>query len=234
MDTDTTGAKNSHRDILDAFTSGAADVLIGTQMVAKGLDIPNVTLVGVVFADSSLFHSDYRSGERTFQLLTQVAGRAGRALSEGEVKKGQVVIQTNAPEHRAVRLAAAHDYKTFFELEINDRLRTLFPPFSVFARALFESIDEKRAAKEADEFASNADAALRSALSPNGAENEILFIASGPAPIRKRDDLYRYAVIIKLARTKHTADAVNALWALSDKMNIDGFRGVEINPNDLL
>ena len=106
MDTDTTGGKTAHRDILDSITRGEADVLIGTQMVAKGLDIPGVTLVGVVFADASLFHSDFRSGERTFQLLTQVAGRAGRAVSGDESKRGKVVIQTNAPGHRAVRLAA--------------------------------------------------------------------------------------------------------------------------------
>ncbi|MBO4563646.1 MAG: primosomal protein N', partial [Clostridia bacterium] len=234
MDTDTTGGKTSHRDILDSFVKGDADVLIGTQMVAKGLDIPGVTLVGVVFADASLFHSDYRSGERTFQLLTQVAGRAGRALTEGEAKKGRVVVQTNAPNHRAVRLAAEHDYKTFFDLEINDRLRTLFPPFAVFARALFECADEKKAAANAEEFAGAAERELKAALKKNDAENELLFVSYGAAPIRKRENLYRYAVIIKLARTKHTYEAVAALWNLSDSYNVEGFRGVEINPNDLL
>lgn len=234
MDTDTTGGKTSHRDILDSFARGEADVLIGTQMVAKGLDIPDVTLVGVVFADASLFHSDYRSGERTFQLLTQVAGRAGRAVSDDGPKKGRVVVQTNAPEHRAVRLAAEHDYRTFFDLEINDRLRTLFPPFAVFARALFECADEKRAAALAEEFARKAEETVAGALKKHGAENELLFVSYGAAPIRKRDNLFRYAVILKLARTKHTSDAVSALWALSDNCNTDGFRGVEINPNDML
>jgi primosomal protein N' (replication factor Y) len=234
MDTDTTGGKTSHRDILDEFTAGNADVLIGTQMVAKGLDIPNVTLVGVVFADSSLFHSDFRSGERTFQLLTQVAGRAGRAMREGSDSQGRVVIQTNAPEHRAVRLAAVHDYKSFFDLEIRDRAHTLFPPFAVFARALFECADEKRAAELASEFSEAAEKTISETLKSHDAMNELLFIGWGPAPIRKRDDLFRYSVIIKLARTKHTSLAVNALWELSDSNRTDGFRGVEINPTDLL
>lgn len=236
MDTDTTGGKTSHRDILDAFTHGEADVLIGTQMVAKGLDIPGVTLVGVVFADASLFHSDYRSGERTFQLLTQVAGRAGRAVAADGSGKGRVVIQTNAPEHRAIKLAAKHDYNTFFDLEIRDRLKTLFPPFSVFARALFECRDEKQAGELADAFASEAERVIRTALAKHSeqAQDELLFISSGPAPIRRREGLFRYAVIIKLARTPRVSSAVTALWQLADGYNIDGFRGVEINPNDLL
>ena len=234
MDTDTTGGKTSHRDILDSFGRREADVLIGTQMVAKGLDIPGVTLVGVVFADSSLFHSDFRSGERTFQLLTQVAGRAGRALKDGEIKRGEVVIQTNAPNHRAVRLAAKHDYKTFFDLEIEDRLRTLFPPFSVFVRTLFEMRDEKSAAEASSGFAEAAGKALKGALSEKHAENEVLFISCGPAPIRRRESLFRYAVIFKLARTKNTSSALNALRRLSDGWHIEGFRGLEVNPIDML
>lgn len=234
MDTDTTGTKNAHTRILEAFASGGADVLIGTQMVAKGLDIPAVTLVGVVNADASLFHSDYYSGERTFQLLTQVAGRAGRAVDGAEDKKGRVIIQTNAPGHRAVRLAAKHDYKAFYKAEIEERLKTLFPPFSVFARALFECADESAAADAAGAFAARAEAAVLEALKADNAENELLFAAFGPAPIRKREGLFRYAVIIKLARTPHTSSAVRALWREADAFNAEGFRGVEINPTDML
>lgn len=234
MDTDTTGSKTSYREILDCFASGGADVLIGTQMIAKGLDIPGVTLVGVVFADTSLFHSDYRSGERTFQLLTQVAGRAGRALTDGKVNRGKVVIQTNAPDHRAVRLAANHDYKTFFDLEIRDRLRTLFPPFSFFVRALFEMRDESEAVCACGHFEKMARETLEKVMTAHGAEKDILFISSGPAPIRKRANLFRYAVIVKLLRSDNSSYAVNALRALSDGFRIDGFRGIEINPDDLL
>ncbi|MBR3298099.1 MAG: primosomal protein N' [Clostridia bacterium] len=229
MDTDTTGGKNAHRDILDAFTRGEADVLIGTQMVAKGLDIPNVTLVGVVFADSTLFHSDYRSSERTFQLLTQVAGRAGRAD-----KEGRVVIQTNAPNHRAIALCIGHDYKSFFELEIGDRLHTLFPPFSVFVRALFVSRNEQEAAEAAGRFSSGVTEAILDTLSRQDAKNELIFVMPGAAPIRKRDGEYRYAVIIKLARTAHTAGAIEAVYAFAAKHGEECCRSIEINPQDML
>lgn len=233
MDTDTTGGKTSHRDILDCFVKHEADVLIGTQMVAKGLDIPGVTLVGVVFADASLFHSDYRSGERTFQLLTQVAGRAGRAVRE-DGSRGVVVIQTNAPNHRAVRLAAEHDYVSFFKLEIQDRIRTMVPPFAVFIRALFEMPDEERADNYSKAFAEAAEKALVSVMRPLNAEGDILMISQGAAPIRRRDNLFRYAVMIKVARTKNTSAAVNAVRRLASSLHVAGFRGVEINPNDIL
>ncbi|MBR5947620.1 MAG: primosomal protein N' [Clostridia bacterium] len=229
MDTDTTGGKNAHRDILDSFTRGEADVLIGTQMVAKGLDIPNVTLVGVVFADSTLFHSDYRSGERTFQLLTQVAGRAGRAD-----KQGRVVIQTNAPNHRAIALCTDHDYKGFYNLEIGDRLHTLFPPFSVFVRALFVSRNEVEASEAAGRFSSEVTEAILSTLSKHSAENELIFVMPGAAPIRKRDGEYRYAVIIKLARTAHTAAAIEALYQFASNSPEETCRGIEVNPQDML
>lgn len=229
MDTDTTGGKNAHRDILDSFTKGEADILIGTQMVAKGLDIPNVTLVGVVFADSTLFHSDYRSGERTFQLLTQVAGRAGRAD-----KQGRVVIQTNAPNHRAISLCTQHDYKGFFKLEISDRMHTLFPPFSVFVRALFVSRSETEAAEAAGRFALGVTDALLTELAKSSSENELIFVMPGAAPIRKRDGEFRYAVIVKLARTAHTARAIEAVYAYAYEKPEECCRTIEVNPQDML
>ncbi|MCH5279230.1 MAG: primosomal protein N', partial [Christensenellaceae bacterium] len=229
MDTDTTGGKSSHKDILDAFSRGNADVLIGTQMVAKGLDIPNVTLVGVIFADSTLFHSDYRSSERTFQLLTQVAGRAGRAG-----KNGYVVVQTNAPNHRAVKLCTKHDYKTFYDLEISDRMRTLFPPFSVFIRAMFTGVDEDGTARAADKYSNEITSILLDALRTHNAEKELLFVMPGAAPIRRREGEYRYAVIIKLIRTAHTPEALNAVYAYSDGIDDGYYRGVEVNPQDML
>ena len=229
MDTDTTRGKTAHRDILDAFTAGEADVLVGTQMVAKGLDIPNVTLVGVVFADSTLFHTDYRSSERTFQLLTQVAGRAGRAE-----KEGCVVIQTNAPHHRAIELCTKHDYKSFFKLEIGDRMRTLFPPFSVFIRAMFVSENEQTAAESAGRYAEGITEKLFAVLEKDKAEKELVYVMPGAAPIRRREGEYRYAVIIKLVRTVHTAGAIASVYEFSDTFNDDCFRGVEINPQEML
>lgn len=229
MDTDTTGGKNSHREILDEFTSGKADVLIGTQMVAKGLDIPNVTLVGVINADASLFHSDYRSSERTFQLLTQVAGRAGRAE-----KAGHVVVQTNAPEHRAIKLCVNHDYKSFYKLEIADRMRTLFPPFAIFIRALFVSPDEERADGASQRFAEGVSKAVLNELHGFNAENQLIFVIPGAAPIRRRAGEFRFVVMIKLARTNLSSIAVNAVYRFGDSFTDETYRGIEVNPVDML
>jgi primosomal protein N' (replication factor Y) len=123
MDMDTTKQKDGHEKILSAFANQEADILIGTQMIVKGHDFPNVTLVGVLAADLSLSVSDYRAAERTFQLLTQAAGRAGRGQRPGEV-----VIQTYQPDHYSIVTAAKQDYKTFFEQEIGFRRMLRYPP----------------------------------------------------------------------------------------------------------
>ncbi|MCR5567223.1 MAG: primosomal protein N' [Clostridiales bacterium] len=145
MDYDTTSGKDGHGKILEEFRSGRARILIGTQMIAKGLDFPRVTLVGVVAADMTLNLPDYRSRERTFQLLTQVAGRAGR----GE-QPGKVIIQTYKPEDPVIGFAAAQDYRSFFEDEFTRRRRGLYPPFTLLARFLTESVSEEAAAAAAD------------------------------------------------------------------------------------
>lgn len=124
MDADTTAVKNSHSDIYLAFRNGEADILYGTQMVAKGLDFPNVTLVGIVLADNSLYMSDFRANERTFSLLTQVVGRAGRAELEG-----RAVIQTYSPDHEVLTLASMQDYESFYNGDIAIRKVVTFPPF---------------------------------------------------------------------------------------------------------
>ena len=145
MDYDTTGGKDGHGKILEEFRSGRAGILIGTQMIAKGLDFPRVTLVGVIAADMTLNLPDYRSRERTFQLLTQVAGRAGR----GE-KPGHVIIQTYKPDDPVIGYAAAQDYRSFFEYEFTRRRRGLYPPFTLLARFLAESVKEEAAAAAVD------------------------------------------------------------------------------------
>ena len=147
MDVDTTGGKDGHARILEEFRSGRARVLIGTQMIAKGLDFPRVTLVGVVAADLTLNLPDYRSRERTFQLLTQVAGRAGRGG-----KPGRVVIQTYKPDDSVIRLAAKQDYRAFFEEEFRRRRISLYPPFTVLCRVLVESPKEECADRTAAEM----------------------------------------------------------------------------------
>jgi primosomal protein N' (replication factor Y) len=137
MDVDTTSAKWSHHRILMRFEKGDVDILLGTQMIAKGLDFPAVTLVGVVNADVSMNLPDFRAAERTFQLLTQVAGRAGR----GE-KGGEVLVQTALPGHYAIRAALQHDYATFAERELNERRHPLYPPLCRLVNVVISGIEE--------------------------------------------------------------------------------------------
>ena len=135
-DYDTTRGRGAHEALLDRFIRGEADVMVGTQMVAKGLDLPRVTLVGVISADTLLNLPDLRASERTFQLLTQVAGRAGRS-----VLGGQVIIQTYAPEHPAVVAASDHDYELFYRQEIAFRREHWYPPVSRIIRLLCTDSD---------------------------------------------------------------------------------------------
>ncbi len=143
-DSDVTGSKSSHEDILRKFRSHEADILIGTQMVAKGLDIPSVTLVGVISADTSLNLPDFRAGERTFQILSQVAGRAGRGIAGG-----RVIIQTFSPEHYAIQAAARHDYAAFYEQEITYRRQLHNPPFTQLARLVYAHTNDSLCQREA-------------------------------------------------------------------------------------
>ena len=147
-DSDTTPTAGAHERLLEEFTSGGASVLIGTQMVAKGLDIPSVDLVGAVLADIGLHMPDFRAAERTFQLLTQVAGRAGR----GD-QPGHVVVQTYLPEHYAVQAAADQNYERFYAEEMEYRRAQSNPPVSKLARLLYRNSDPKAGAVEAARFA---------------------------------------------------------------------------------
>lgn len=137
MDMDTTKNKDGHERILSAFADGEADILVGTQMIVKGHDFPAVTLVGVLAADMSLYSSDYRSGERTFQLLVQAAGRAGRGSAPGEV-----VIQTYDPEHYSIKTAAKQDYQAFYREELEFRDRMGYPPVENMLAVLMMGEDE--------------------------------------------------------------------------------------------
>jgi primosomal protein N' (replication factor Y) len=183
MDSDTTSKPGSHRRILDSFRAGSIHVLVGTQMIAKGLDFPNVTLVGVVNADVGLNMPDFRAAEKTFQLLAQVAGRTGR----GE-KGGHVVIQTFSPEHPCVALAAKHDYETFAKAELVVRQAHSYPPFHRMARIIIRGPD----AEKAGQFAETLAGAFKQAMlrRPKAAPMRLL----GPAecPVFKLKDRYRY------------------------------------------
>lgn len=147
MDRDTTSRKGSHASILAEFRTGQADILVGTQMIAKGLDFPNVTLVGVISADTSLNLPDFRAAERTFQLISQVAGRSGRGESLGEV-----VIQTMDPENYAIKCAVEHDYVAFFEQEMELRGELAYPPFATLVNVLCRDESERNAQAGLDEL----------------------------------------------------------------------------------
>ena len=224
MDVDTTREKDAHERILNRFRSGEANVLVGTQMIAKGLDFPNVALVGVVAADLSLNLPDFRSVERTFQLITQVAGRAGRADVPG-----RVVVQTYDPEHYGIRMAAEQDYRAFYSRESAHRRAALYPPFTVIARIICSARD--RAAAEA--AANDAEAKLRAFLAELGAEKDVIQLGAMEAPIKLLRGENRFQVLLKLY-FKADLEAVAArMQALADAAP-EGVRAeLEINPNNL-
>ena len=186
-DRDVTGRKGSHDAILEQFSSRQADVMVGTQMIAKGLDLPLVTLVGVINADVGLYLPDFRAAERSFQLLTQVAGRAGRSLLGG-----QVIVQSYRPEHYAIQAARRHDYLDFSRQELGFRRSLGYPPFRRLARLIFVHKDRERAKAEAEALARG----LRFAIHERGASSVDLI---GPAPcfFGREQGKYRWHVIVR-------------------------------------
>ena len=188
-DRDTTRTKGAHDEILRSFAAFEADVLIGTQMVAKGLDLPLVTLVGVVLADIGLNLPDYRSPERTFQVLSQVAGRAGRGLLGGHV-----VLQTYEPEHYAVQAAAEHDYQSFYEAELEMRRQLEYPPFRRLASLVFRHTSEDAAQGAAERMAGSLEARIRE-LDLRRTE----LIGPVPAYFRRVRGEYRWMVVVRAA-----------------------------------
>ncbi|MEG7334185.1 primosomal protein N' [Bacillus sp. 0102A] len=183
MDVDTTSRKGAHEKLLSAFGEGKADILLGTQMIAKGLDFPNVTLVGVLSADTTLHIPDFRSAEKTFQLLTQVSGRAGR-----HEKPGRVIIQTYTPSHYSIQLTKSHDYETFYQHEMAHRREQSYPPYYYLALVTVSHEEVAKAAVTAEKIAHFLKANC-------GADTKIL----GPSasPIARIKDRYRYQCVIK-------------------------------------
>ena len=190
MDNDTTSGKEGHYKILKTFAERKADILVGTQMIAKGHDFPSVTLVGILDADMSLHFSDYRSGERTFQLLTQVAGRSGRAE-----EKGKVVLQTFDPENDVLRFATSYDFEGFYENEISLRAAMAFPPFSKIVRVLVTGEDDKKTIEALREVYFG----LEKLYTDN--MEKFLFFTKMRAPIKRIQNKYRYQVLMRLADT---------------------------------
>lgn len=219
MDNDTTSGKEGHYKILKEFSDRNADILVGTQMVAKGHDFPGVTLVGILDADMSLHFPDYRSGERTFQLITQVAGRSGRAEERGEV-----VLQTFDPENYILRYATAYDYEGFYEYEINLRAATAFPPFAKIVRVMVTSGEEKSALDGLKE--------VYMKLSKLYAENseKFLFFQKMHSPIKRIENVFRYQVLMRLT----DGSLLKEIYEIcSEVKNKDALVYVEENPVNL-
>ena len=201
MDVDTTRQKWAHQRILDKFGNHEADILLGTQMIAKGLDFPNVTLVGVLNADTSLNLPDFRSSERTFQLLTQVAGRAGRAEKEGEV-----LIQTYNPQHYAIQLAQKQDYEAFYAYEMGIRRQLAYPPYYFTVGLTLSHKDEQTVVRKSFELLQ----LLRQQLS-----DKIKILGPTPKPIARTHNLYHYQIIVKYRFEDNLENVLNQILDLT-------------------
>jgi len=220
MDSDTVRGRSAHERILLAFERGAYDVLMGTQMVAKGHDFPGVTLVGVLLTDSTLGLPDFRAAERTWQLLTQVAGRAGRGETPGEV-----IVQTARPDHYAVASAITQDARAFYEVELRARRALRYPPFTVLAQVLARSRKLERASEMARRVAE--------AVRRFGA-GRVQVLGPAPAPIARRRGEYRIQVLARAASRKRL---IGALGAMLDRAEEEGFARsliVDVDPVSLL
>jgi primosomal protein N' (replication factor Y) (superfamily II helicase) len=191
MDVDTTSGKWAHAEILDRVGSGDVDILLGTQMIAKGLDFPNVTLVGVIDADIGINLPDFRASERCFQLLSQVAGRAGRGP-----KGGRVLIQTRVPGHHAVRCAVSHDYHGFVRQELEGRTVPAYPPNVRLANVVFSGTTEAATADLAASAATWLHGLLRTRPMPG-----ITIIGPAPCPVERIKNRWRWHVLIKAERS---------------------------------
>jgi primosomal protein N' (replication factor Y) len=193
MDSDTTKKKNSFIEMFEAMRNQHVDILVGTQMISKGLDFPNVTLVGVILADVTLNIPDFRSVERTFQLLTQVAGRSGR----GD-KKGEVIIQTRNPSHYALTYSAKQDYLSYSHEELILRSEVFYPPKYKLARVLFTCTDLSYLKEK---LISNRLLLIK--LKNEFPEDEFMLLPFIEAPLPKLKNKYRYHFIIKAAKTQY-------------------------------
>lgn len=222
MDFDTTRKKNSYETIYNDFKDNKADILIGTQMIAKGLDFKNVTLVGVIAADLSLNLPDFRSAERTFQLLTQVSGRAGRGN-----KHGKVVIQTYSPENYSIKYASLNDYKKFYDEDINIRYNMNYPPFAQIMNITLSSEKEELLIKKANEIG----IIIREYIK----NSPLNMLGPCPCEISKIKDMYRWHIVLKGSIDTDFAKEIKIIIYKLIKNDYNDIRvNVDINPNSLL
>ena len=225
MDADTTQKKSAYDDMLTKFRAHGADVLLGTQMVAKGHDFPDVTLVGVLNADSTLYMDDFRAGEHTFSMLTQVIGRAGRAE-----KRGVAVIQTMNPYHDVIRLAAEQDYKSFYERDIRVREAFTFPPFCDIAVLSLVSSNEKDCMKCAVEMFE----LIKKKITDEYKDVPIISFGPFEAAVYKIDERYRMRIVLKCRRSKKLLKMLSeVLCTFSTPKYKNVTCGVDINPSTI-
>ncbi len=223
MDADTTGEKSAYDSMLNAFRRHEADILVGTQMVTKGHDFPDVTLAGVLLADASLYLDDYRANERTFAMLTQVVGRAGRRETTG-----RAVIQTNNPDNDVIRLACAQDYDSFFENEIKLRRLLVFPPFCDIVLLTLTSSDERELLSGSRELSELLGGLL------NESYTDVPTVVFGPmeAPVYRVDGKYRTRIVIKCRINKRSRALLSELLCSFTGVGRPSL-SVDINPSGL-
>ena len=222
MDADTTSRKNSHNNILDSFRSRRSQVLLGTQMISKGLDFPDVTLVGVITADTTLNMPDFRSAEKTFQMIAQVAGRSGRAE-----KEGKVVVQTYNPDHYSIIYAQKHDYTGFFEQEIKLRKELHNPPFSKIASIIMSGENEQSVIKKSSEIADFIKNIIKE-------KEKIELLGPTSSPLGRIKNRYRWQLTIKGDNEGELKEIL--LNILQSKLIEGNFVNVsmDLNPNNML
>jgi primosomal protein N' (replication factor Y) len=245
MDSDTLKRKEDYRRILGDFRIGKIDILVGTQMIAKGLHFPNVTLVGIIYADLSLHQPDFRAAERTFQLLTQVAGRAGRGDVEGEV-----VVQAFTPFHPAIQYARRHDFAGFYEQEIEFRQQLRYPPITRVALLTLKGRNEEKVRFSAEHLRKQLEEKLlddsppsrpADTLSPRGGEREgvrgafkdIIIAGPAPAPLLRAETFYRYQLMLRTRQMSRLSQSLAGLMetlALPEDVSLT----VDIDPVDLI
>jgi primosomal protein N' (replication factor Y) len=220
MDRDTIRRRDAHARMLREFDVGEIDILVGTQMIAKGHDFPRVTLVGILSADHALGLPDFRAGERTFQLLTQVAGRAGRGESPG-----LVIAQAFEPEHPLLRQAAKQDYEAFFDHELRYRQALKFPPMTALAQIIVLDRHQHQAREWADEIGM----ALR-----EESQGSLMLAGPGPAPVERAKGLYRYQLLVRTAGRRRLVDMVDgALKRIEGQVPLRAIH-VDVDPYSLM
>ncbi len=223
LDADSITARDSHAVYLNDFANGDYDILLGTQMVAKGLDFPNVTLVGVLGADSAMYSEDFKSFERTFSLLTQVVGRAGR----GNIS-GRAIIQTQGPDNDLIELAKNQDYKGFYNSEILNRKLMIYPPYCDICVVSVQSVFEQKAKSVIQEIFEN----IKQGANSSEPKIKVIILGPSPASVAKINNRYRFRMIIKCKNNKQFRKMLNE--AIMVKTNADVNVSVDINPESVI